>query len=223
MTVSTNHVLFLCVCLARICEKWFPIPVSLSDTHACTHLHVHMLLYRSARAPGAWRLWHAFGRDLWITAVTSLKCLSEGFLRGSGLGQCLHWHLHTSHYRPVWLGTEPWLRAGRGHLEETIGTRPSGEKWLGILSVVEVETTRGQLNIKQCMWTSKLLTHLLRNQISSFLVLLTEGCSHLRWNMLGRLCVRRRIPHWGRCGFAKTLLHLGMARFPLVQASNFPF
>lgn len=40
----------------------------------------------------------------WITAVTSLKCLSEGLLRGSGLGQCLHWHLHSSPHRAclVW-------------------------------------------------------------------------------------------------------------------------
>lgn len=30
---------------------------------------------------------------LWITAVTSLKYLSEGFFRGAGLSQCLPWLL----------------------------------------------------------------------------------------------------------------------------------
>lgn len=46
----------------------------------------------------------ALGWVFWITAVTLLKCLSKGFLRGSGLGFCLRWQLCTRTHMPGWFG-----------------------------------------------------------------------------------------------------------------------
>lgn len=80
-------------------KKWIPITISLSGTHAHTHYFMGLPKGREHRGCGI-----AFGWAFWITAVTLLKCLNEGFLRGSGLGQCLHWQLRHSTHKPVWFG-----------------------------------------------------------------------------------------------------------------------
>lgn len=115
MNVSINHLLALCVLPERSFRKMdsnHDQSLRHTQTQTHTYTHAHTLLYGSAKVPGAQSLRNAFGRAFWITAVTSLKCLSEGFLRGSGLGQCLHWHLHTSPHRPVWFGHRALAQGG---------------------------------------------------------------------------------------------------------------
>lgn len=89
--------------LFAFCQNWAS-EFFFSNQRWVSLTHVHTLLYRTAKVIEADRLWHPFGPAFWIIAVTSLKCLSEGFLRGSGLGRCLYWHFHTGPRRPVWFG-----------------------------------------------------------------------------------------------------------------------
>lgn len=90
--------------LFAFCQNWASEFFFFSNERWVSLTHVHTLLYRTAKVIEADRLWHPFGLAFWIIAVTSLKCLSEGFLRGSGLGRCLYWHFHTGPCRPVRFG-----------------------------------------------------------------------------------------------------------------------
>lgn len=99
MNMSTNHALILFGS-----EKWISTTVRLilryTYTHppSCGQKHIGCSI--------------ACGETSWISAVTSLKCLSEGFLRGAGPGQCLYWHLHTSPHKPVWFGHQALAKGG---------------------------------------------------------------------------------------------------------------